>query len=69
MNDILSIVWKHTNILNDKNEQGFSKQRGTRKLELMKAKIKRKQDEFGHKISTRIFYVLKGQYIGKIQYT
>ncbi|KAI8641451.1 hypothetical protein BD408DRAFT_345990 [Parasitella parasitica] len=66
MNDILSIVWKHSNILNDMNAQGLSKWCGARKLELMKATIKRKQDEFNHKISTRILYIVKDQYIGKI---
>ena len=66
MNDILSIVWKHTNILDDMNAQGLSKWCGARKLELMKAKIKRKQDEFNRKISTRILYVAKDQYIDKI---
>jgi hypothetical protein len=66
MNAILSIVWKHTNILDDMNAQGFSKWCGARKLELMKAKIKRKQDELNRKISTRILYVVKDQYIGKI---
>lgn len=66
MNDILSIVWKHSNILNDMNAQGLSRWCGARKLELMKATIKRKHDEFNRKISTRILYVVKNQYIGKI---
>ncbi|KAI8095814.1 hypothetical protein BDF21DRAFT_374229 [Thamnidium elegans] len=66
MNDILSIVWKHSNILNDMNVQGLSKWCGARKLELMKATIKRKQDEFNRKISTRILYVVKDQYIESI---
>lgn len=66
MNDILSIVWKHSDILNDMNAQGLSKWCGTRKLELMKAAVKRKQDEFNRKLSTRNLYILKDQYIGKI---
>ncbi|CAO3620038.1 unnamed protein product [Mucor fragilis] len=66
MNDILSIVWKYSNILDDMNTQGLSKWCGARKLELMKATIKRKQDEFNRKISTRILYVVKDQYIESI---
>jgi hypothetical protein len=66
MNDILSIVWKHTSILNSLNAQGLSKWCGVRKLQLMKAEVKRKQDEFGRKISTRVLYVVKDKYIGNI---
>ncbi|KAG0985021.1 hypothetical protein G6F57_002874 [Rhizopus arrhizus] len=66
MNAILSIVWKHSNILNDMNAQGLSRWCGARKLELMKATIKRKHDEFNRKISTRILYVVKNQYIESI---
>lgn len=67
MNDILSIVWKHSNILNDMNAQGFSSRWcGARKLDLMKATVERKNDEFNRKISTRILYVVKDQYIESI---
>ncbi|KAI9260863.1 hypothetical protein EDC94DRAFT_610085 [Helicostylum pulchrum] len=63
MNDMLSIMWKHSNLLDDMNIRGSSKWCGARKLELMKATIKRKQDEFNRKISIRIRYVVKDQYI------
>ncbi|KAI9267369.1 hypothetical protein BY458DRAFT_533980 [Sporodiniella umbellata] len=66
MNDILSTVWKHSNILNNMNAHGFSKWCGARELGLMKATTKRKQDEINHRILARIMYVVKDQYIGKI---
>ncbi|CAO3643861.1 unnamed protein product [Mucor hiemalis] len=65
-NEILSIVWKHANIFNDMNAQGSSKWCGARKVELMIAAIKRKQDNFNRKISTRILYVVKDQYVESI---
>lgn len=66
MNDILSIVWKHTSIIDNLNTQGLSKWCGVRILQLMKAEVKRKQDECGRKISTSILYVVKDKYIGNI---
>lgn len=87
MDDILSIVWKHSMcnitifnqyseliitsailllvvIVTDMNAQGFSSRwYGARKLDLMKATVERKNDEFNRKISTRILYVAKDQYL------
>ncbi|OAD81029.1 hypothetical protein PHYBLDRAFT_161661 [Phycomyces blakesleeanus NRRL 1555(-)] len=62
----LSISWKRTNELDDMNAHDLSKWHGGKKLKLIDAKIKIKQNEFDHRISTRFLYILKDQYIDDI---
>ncbi|KAL0088638.1 hypothetical protein J3Q64DRAFT_1635159, partial [Phycomyces blakesleeanus] len=66
INESLSISWKRTNELDDMNAHDLSKWHGGKKLKLIDAKIKIKQNEFDHRISTRFLYILKDQYIGNI---
>lgn len=65
MNDILAVVWKHTDILNEKTAQGFSKWCGNKKLKLIQATAKRRLNEIQQKTSVRSLYVLKNKFFGK----
>jgi hypothetical protein len=65
MNDILTVVWKHTDIVNEKTAQDFSKWCGNKKLNLMKATTKRRFNEIQQKTSIRSLYVLKNEFFGK----
>lgn len=59
MDDILAVVWRHTNIFNEKTAQSFSKWCGSKKIYLMNATIKRKANEHQQKTSVRTLFVLK----------
>ncbi|KAI8083669.1 hypothetical protein BDF21DRAFT_337328, partial [Thamnidium elegans] len=64
-NEIFSDVLKVTNVLNDKTVNGFSKWCSNKKLKLMEATSKRRMNEAGQKVTTRLLYTLKNKFVGK----
>ncbi|RCI03928.1 hypothetical protein CU098_012715, partial [Rhizopus stolonifer] len=61
--EIFSDVLKITNVLDNKSAIGFTKWCSNKKLKLMEATSKRRINEAGQKVATRLLYTLKNKFI------
>ncbi|CAO3681921.1 unnamed protein product [Rhizopus stolonifer] len=62
-NEIFSYVLKITNVLDDRTVNGFTKWCTYKKLKLMEATSKRRMNEAGQKVATRLLYTLKDEFV------
>ncbi|KAI7889239.1 uncharacterized protein EV154DRAFT_538979 [Mucor mucedo] len=65
MNDILTVVWKYSDIFIDKTAYGFGIWCHPRKLFLTESQTKRKYNDLQQKVSIRLLYALEDEYVGK----
>ncbi|KAI9245018.1 hypothetical protein EDC94DRAFT_530520 [Helicostylum pulchrum] len=63
--EIFSDVLKITNVLDNKSVNGFTKWCSNKKLKPIEATSKRRMNEAGQKVATRLLYTLKNKFIGK----
>ncbi|GAA5807048.1 hypothetical protein MFLAVUS_000398 [Mucor flavus] len=62
-NEIFSYILKITNVLDDRTVNGFTKWCTYKKLKLMEATSKRRMNEAGQKVATRLLYTLKDKFV------
>lgn len=65
--DILSTVWKYSEIFNDKNSNSFGKWCKSKNVNFLLSKPKRKLNDHGKKSLLRSLYVLKEDCLGKLK--
>lgn len=61
-----SVVWKYSDIFSEKTVYGFGKWCNPRKLYLTESGMKKKSNDLQQKVSVRLLYVLKDEYIDNV---
>lgn len=63
--ETFSDVLKITNVLDNRRFNGFTKWSSNKKSKLIEDTSKRRMNEAGQKVATRLLYTLKSKFIGK----
>lgn len=66
--EMLSFVWKHTNVFDKQNVNSFGKWLKSQKISLAYSPVKRVTNSADEKVQVRILYVMKAKYLGKLNF-